>query len=146
MKVKDILADKGTRVITTHEDSLLIDAMAIFFANKVGSLLVVDKYDKILGIVAPNDVLKGIHNNIDAVKTMRVKDVMITDVIVATPEDDIAYIQSVMTEDRIRHIPILDSGELTGLVSIGDVVKALMTEKHAENRYLKDYIEGKYPA
>ena len=146
MKVKDILADKGTRVITTHEDSLLIDAMAIFFANKVGSLLVVDKYDKILGIVAPNDVLKGIHNNIDAVKTMRVKDVMITDVIVATPEDDIAYIQSVMTENRIRHIPILDSGELTGLVSIGDVVKALMTEKHAENRYLKDYIEGKYPA
>ena len=146
MKVKDILADKGTRVITTHEDSFLVDAMAIFFANRVGSLLVVDKYDKILGIVAPNDVLKGIHNNIDAVKTMRVKDVMITDVIVATPEDDIAYIQSVMTENRIRHIPILDSGELTGLVSIGDVVKALMTEKQAENRYLKDYIEGKYPA
>lgn len=146
MKVKDILADKGTRVITTHEESFLVDAMAIFFANKVGSLLVVDKYDKILGIVAPNDVLKGIHNNLDGLRTMRVKDVMITDVIVATPEDDIAYIQNVMTENRVRHIPILESGELTGLVSIGDVVKALMTEKNVENRYLKDYIEGKYPA
>lgn len=146
MKVKDILANKGSRVITTHEDNLLIDAMAIFFANKVGSLLVVDKNDKILGIAAPNDVLKGIHNNFDGAKTMRIKEVMSAELIVATPEDDIDYIQNVMTENRVRHIPILDGGELVGLVSIGDVVKAQMTEKNVENRYLKDYIEGKYPA
>lgn len=146
MKVQDILDEKGTRVITTHEESLLVDAMAIFFANKVGSLLVVDKYDKILGIVAPNDVLKAIHGNLDGVKSMKVKEVMSSDLIVATPEDDIDYIQNIMTENRVRHIPILEKGDLVGLVSIGDVVKAQMTAKNVENRYLKDYIEGKYPA
>ncbi len=146
MKVQDILKEKGTRVVSTQDETLLIDAMALFFANKVGSLLVVDKYDKILGIVAPNDVLKGIHNNLDGITTMKVKEVMVSDLIVATLEDDIDYIQNIMTENRVRHIPILEKGDLVGLVSIGDVVKAQMTEKNVENRYLKDYIEGKYPA
>lgn len=146
MKVKDILEIKGTRVVTTNEDSLLVDVMAIFFANKVGSLLVVDKFDKILGIVAPNDVLNAVHLNLDRVPEMRVNEVMVKDLIVATPEDDVHYIQNIMTENRVRHIPILDGGKLVGLVSIGDVVKAQMKEKNVENKYLKDYIEGKYPA
>lgn len=146
MKVKDILAAKGSRVITTHEDSLIVDVMAIFFANKVGSLLVVDKHDRILGIVAPSDVLKAVHQKLDTVPKMTVKEVMITDLIVATPEDDIAYMQNIMTENRVRHIPVLENSKLVGLVSIGDVVKAQMTEKNVENKYLKDYIEGKYPA
>ena len=146
MKARDILQAKGTRVITVSQDGLLVDVMAIFFANKVGSLLVVDKYDKILGIVAPNDVLKAVHKNLDRVPEMRVSEVMVTDLIVATPDDDLDYIQNIMTENRVRHIPILEGGKLIGLVSIGDVVKAQMKEKNVENRYLKDYIEGKYPA
>lgn len=146
MKAKEILEAKGTRVITTHEDSLIVDVMAIFFANKVGSLLVVDKYDNIQGIVAPADVLKAVHQKLDQVPSMTVKDVMVTDLIVATPDDDIDYIQNIMTENRVRHIPVLEAGKLVGLVSIGDLVKAQMTEKNVENRYLKDYIEGKYPA
>lgn len=146
MKAKEILAIKGTRVITTHEDSLLVDVMAIFFANRVGSLLVVDKHDNIQGIVAPNDVLNAVHKNLKRVPEIKVREVMVTDLIVATPDDDIEYIQNIMTENRIRHIPILENGTLVGLVSIGDVVKAQMKEKNVENRYLKDYIEGKYPA
>jgi len=146
MKAREVLEAKGTRVITVVEDSLLVDAMAIFFANKVGSLLVVDKYDNILGIVAPNDILKVVHKNLDKVPQMQVRDVMIRDLIVATPDDDLDYIQNIMTENRVRHIPILDGGKLIGLVSIGDVVKAQMKIKNVENRYLKDYIEGKYPA
>jgi len=146
MKAKEILEAKGTRVITTTEDTLLVDVMAIFFANRVGSLLVVDKHQKILGIVAPNDVLKAVHKNLDRVPEMRVREVMVTDLIVANPDDDIDYIQNIMTENRVRHIPILNDGNLLGIVSIGDVVKAQMKEKNVENKYLKDYIEGKYPA
>jgi len=146
MKAKEILDAKGTRVITVIEDSLIVDVMAIFFANKVGSLLVVDKYNNILGIVAPNDILKAVHKNLDRVPTMQVREVMVSDLIVATPDDDLDYIQNIMTENRVRHIPILDGGKLIGLISIGDVVKAQMTLKNVENRYLKDYIEGKYPA
>lgn len=146
MKAKEILEVKGTRVISAREDSMLVDVMALFFANKVGSLLVVDKNDAIKGIVAPSDVLEAVHRDLEKVRSMTVADVMVSDLIVATPEDDIEYLQNIMTENRIRHIPILDAGNLAGLVSIGDVVKAQMTEKNVENRYLKDYIEGKYPA
>lgn len=146
MKAKEILAAKGTRVITTHRDALLLDVMAIFFANKVGSLLVVDKDDSILGIVAPNDVLQAVHTDFAAVPDTKVSEVMVTELIVATPDDDVDYLQAIMTENRIRHIPIMDDGKLAGMVSIGDVVKAQMKERSVENRYLKDYIEGKYPA
>ena len=146
MKASDILAEKGTRVVTIHEDNLLMDAMTLFFSNRIGSIIVVDKNDTILGIVAPNDVLKAVYNNIATVSDLKVKEVMTRDVIVATPDDDIDYLLAVMTENRIRHIPVLNNGKLKGLVSIGDVVKAKTKQHHVENRYLKDYIEGKYPA
>jgi len=145
MKAKDILDTKGSRVVTCHEDNSLMEALAIFSANKVGSLLVVDSNDKIQGIIAPRDILLMVLNNLDNIKTLKVNEVMTTNLIVATVDDDVEYLQAVMTENRIRHIPILEGSELKGLVSIGDVVKAQIVEKEVENRYLKDYIEGKYP-
>lgn len=146
MKARDILAVKGKRVVTADADCLLIDAMAIFFANKIGSLLVVDKNDSILGIIAPNDILRAVHRDLDKAVSLRVKDAMITNLIVATPDDSIEYIQAIMTENRIRHIPILDQGKLAGVISIGDILKAYMTEKNVEIKYLQDYIEDRYPA
>jgi CBS domain-containing protein len=146
MKVKDILAEKGTRVVTTHEHNLLIDVVALFFANRIGSLVVVDKYDKILGIVAPNDVLKAVHQQPESISSVSVSEVMTKDVIVATPEDKVSNLMSIMTENRIRHIPIIDNGKLAGLVSIGDAVKAQITEQDVEIRLLKDYMQDKYPS
>ncbi len=146
MKVKDILDVKGSRVINCHEDNSVMDALAIFSANKIGSLLVVDSHEKILGILAPRDVLLTVLNDLDNLREIKVSTIMTKDLIVATLEDDIDYIQNIMTENRIRHVPILDGDRMRGIVSIGDVVKAQMKEKDVENRYLKDYIEGKYPA
>ena len=146
MKAKDILAEKGSRVITCHEDNSLMDALAIFAANKIGSLLVVDSHDKIQGIIAPRDILIIVLKDYERVKTIKVTEVMTKNLIVATANDTVEYIQAIMTENRIRHVPILEDGELQGIVSIGDIVKAQIDEKEVENRYLKDYIEGKYPA
>lgn len=145
MKVQEILADKGTRVVTTHKDNLLVDVMSLFIANRIGSLVVVDKNDKILGIVAPNDVLKAVHKDAENISAMTVSEVMTEDVIVARPEDESDQLMVIMTENRIRHLPVMENGKLTGLVSIGDVVKAQLTVQHVEIHYLKDYIEGKYP-
>ena len=75
----------------------------------------------------------------------RVNQVMTKNLLCASEEDTIDYIQAVMTENRIRHIPILDKTELKGLVSIGDVVNAQIKIHEVENHYLKDYIDGKYP-
>ena len=145
MKVKDILAQKGSRVITIEKDISVLDAMKIFPANRVGSLIVVDKFNEILGIIAARDVLMAVINHLDQIKTMAVEEIMTTNLIIGTEEDSIEYLQAIMTENRIRHIPILEGRKLKGLISIGDVVKALMTEKDVENRYLKDYIADKYP-
>ena len=146
MKVKDILEVKGSRVVNCHEDNSVMDALAIFAANRVGSLLVVDANENIMGILAPRDVLLVVLKDYENVKNIKVSTVMTKDLLVATLDDDIEYIQNIMTENRVRHIPILDGGGVKGLISIGDVVKAQMKEKDVENRYLKDYIEGKYPA
>jgi signal-transduction protein with cAMP-binding, CBS, and nucleotidyltransferase domain len=146
MKATDILADKGTRVVTIHKDNLLVDVMSHFLVNRIGSLVVVDKYDKILGIVAPLDVLKAVHQNPESISTVMVNEVMTEDVIAADPEENVDNLMAIMTENRIRHIPIIQDGKMVGLVSIGDVVKAQLTVQDVEINYMKDYIEGKYPA
>jgi len=145
MKVKDILAVKGSQVKTVHEDTSVIDSMAIFSANKVGSLLVVDQNDAVLGIIAARDVLMAVLNDLDRITELPVKDIMTRKLIIATENDDVDYIQAVMTENRIRHIPVIEGSDLKGLISIGDVVKAQLKKKDVENKYLKDYIADKYP-
>lgn len=145
MKVKDILATKGSRVVTIEQTTTILDAMSVFSANRVGSLLVTDKDNNILGIIAARDVLMAVVNHLDDLKVMQVEKIMTTNLIVGTEDDKIDYIQAVMTENRIRHIPILDGKELKGIVSIGDVVKSQLKEKDVENKYLKDYIADKYP-
>jgi len=145
MKVKDILATKGSRVVTIELSTKVFDAMSIFSANRVGSLLVVDKDDDILGIVAAKDVLMAVVNHYDTIKEINVEKIMTTDLIVCTEDDDIEYVQAIMTENRVRHVPVLAGKELKGLISIGDLVKSQMKEVHVENKYLKDYIADKYP-
>jgi CBS domain-containing protein len=146
MKVKDILAVKGNRVVTIDKTTTVLDAMSIFSANRVGSLLIVDTVGGILGIIGARDVLMAVINHLDKIKTMTVDEIMTTNLIVGTEDDHVDYILAIMTENRIRHIPIMRGKDLKGLVSIGDVVKALLKEKDVENRYLKDYIADKYPA
>jgi predicted transcriptional regulator len=146
MKAKDILAEKGTRVVTIHKDNLLVDVMSHFLVNRVGSLVVVNKYDEIMGIVAPVDVLEAVHKDPVNISTMTVREVMSENVIVAGPDESVETLMAIMTENRIRHIPIIDQGRLAGIVSIGDAVKAQLTVHEVQISYLKDYIEGKYPA
>lgn len=145
MKVKDILATKGSRVVTVEKDSSIYDAMLIHSANRVGSLLVVDSDGNILGIIGARDVLMAVVNHYDEVKTLTVEKIMTTELIVASPDDKVDYVSSIMTENRIRHVPIFVGKELKGMISIGDVVKSQLKETTVENKYLKDYIADKYP-
>jgi len=145
MKAKDILAVKGSRVVTVEKNTTIFDAMSIHAANRVGSLLVVDNDGNILGIIGARDALMAVINHLDEIKTLTVEKIMTTNLIIGNPDDKLDYILSVMTENRVRHVPIFDGKELKGLVSIGDVVKAQLKETKVENKYLKDYIADKYP-
>ena len=144
MKVKEILATKGNNVVTIEDDTTVIDAIPIFSANRIGSLLVVDKDDTIQGIIGANEILTAAVNHFEEIKNLTVDKIMTTNLIVATEEDDSDYLLAVMTENRVRHITILADNKLKGLVSIGDVVKSQLKERDVENKYLKDYIAGNH--
>ena len=148
--VSDLLKEKGHVVYSIRNNKKLKDAVKIFNEKRVGALIVLNEEEEIQGIVTERDILKRLAQTEGEIKDMSVKMIMTPKekLIVGTPGDSIEYIMKVMTSNRVRHIPIV-GGEnqlkLEGLVSIGDVVKALMTDVAQENKLLKDYIEGTYP-
>lgn len=146
MKVKDILAEKGTRVVTVNQEATVSEALQTFAANRVGSLLVLDDKGGIVGIIGARDALMAVVRACDEIRKTKVKEIMTKNIIIGTIEDELDNVEVVMTENRIRHLPIIEEQKLAGIVSLGDVVKAQLKHVHVENRYLKEYIVGKYPA
>ncbi len=145
MQVKEILKEKGTDVATIGSEKTIYDAVKSLVEKKIGSLLVLDQKGAICGIITERDILKECDRNYDQLKKTRIKDVMTTNLIVASPDDDLDYVENIMTENRIRHIPVISGQKLEGIISIGDLVNVQRGECKVENRYLKDYISGKYP-
>lgn len=142
MKVKDILKYKGPEVFTIGEDKTLRDVVRILTANHIGVLLVLSSEGKITGIISERDIVQTLDSNPHNWYEMKVKDVMTYQVLVVEPEDELDYVEQIMTQNRCRHVPIIQNKILVGLISIGDVVKALSNETIVENKYLKDYISG----
>jgi CBS domain-containing protein len=146
MKVKDVLAEKGTHVVTINQEATVYEALQTFAANRVGSLLVLDDKGGIVGIIGARDVLMAVVNTCEEIRNTKVKEIMTKNIIIGDPDDDLDNVEVIMTENRIRHLPIIKQDLLAGIISIGDVVKAQLKNVHVENRYLKDYIISKYPA
>lgn len=152
MHVADILNKKGREVVTIDSERTVSEAIRMLNAHHVGAVVVTDDHGKMIGILTERDVLREcgercthleryLHPGGHSCPAM-VKDVMATDVIIGVPSDDVLYVMAVMTKNRIRHLPILDGGDLAGIVSIGDVVHAQVEEAEFENRMLKDYVQG----
>jgi len=145
MKVRDILKDKGTEVATIGAEKTICDAVKALVEKNIGSLLVQDEKGAIAGIITERDILKQCNQCLESFKETKVKDVMTKNLIVASPDDDLDYVENIMTQNRVRHLPIISNQKLEGIISIGDLVNVLRGECKVENRYLKDYISGKYP-
>jgi len=143
MKVKDILKNKGPEVVTIWEEKSVREAIDLMVQNKIGALMVINAGGKLTGIITERDVMQAYYSHPDAAGNLAVKEIMTKKVIIGNNDDTLEYVESVMTENRVRHLPIIVEKRLVGIVSIGDVVKALSRESKIENRYLKDYIEGK---
>ena len=145
MKVKDILKDKGTEVATIGVENTIYDAVKKLVEKNIGSLLVQDEKGNIAGIVTERDILKECKQRFQLLNETKVKDVMTKKLIVASPDDDVDYVENIMTENRIRHLPIISGQKLEGIISIGDLVNVQRAQCKVENRYLKAYISGEYP-
>jgi CBS domain-containing protein len=144
MKVDDILKIKGHKVITIDSRQTVKQAMNLMTENFIGALPVM-KDNRLAGIISERDILRLIQQHGDEALQMKIADTMTTKLIVGILEDDLERVEALMTNNRFRHLPIMDGHDLTGIVSIGDVVKAHVKNLRIENLYLIDYITGKYP-
>jgi CBS domain-containing protein len=145
MKAKDIIAKKGSAVYTGSPSFTVKDALDSLLKYKVGALVIVDDTQCPVGIISEKDILRLAREH-DDWRDLTVGDYMTKNLIIGLTDDSVEYIMSLMTINRIRHIPIMDQGILAGMISIGDIVKAQLKNIKAENRYLTDYIMSKYPA
>ena len=141
MKIRDVLRTKGTEVIQIDPDRPVLEAVRVFSQHRIGAL-VVTREGAIEGVVSERDVMNLMAERPDALPATTVAEIMTTDVIVAVPTDDLDYVMNIMTNNKIRHLPIVEDGGLAGIVSIGDVVNEVRRSVESENRHLKDYIQG----
>ena len=146
--VGDLLKVKGSRVLTTYEDNTIADAVAVLVEHNIGSLIVMDHEHNIAGIITERDIMRAAHRDPAGFLKAGVGTVMTRkdDLIVGVTGDTLEYIMQVMTQNKIRHVPIVDKERLLGMLSIGDVVKARLDAVQTENHYLRDYLGDKYPA
>jgi CBS domain-containing protein len=144
VQVNDILSRKGTRVATIAPDRPIAELVEKLREHDVGALVVSGDGAAIEGIVSERDIVRRLATAGDRLPELSVADVMTTDVLTCSPKDTLAHLMEVMTNQRTRHLPCAVDGQLCGIVSIGDVVKARMTELEEETRHLHDYISGSY--
>jgi len=141
----DVLANKGSAVLTTRAGDPVHEAVKILAKHSVGSLLVVEG-NKLVGILSERDILRAAVDGFDRLAGLKVGDLMTREVIIGLQDDSLDYVMTLMTDRRIRHLPILDlGGKLVGILSIGDVVKTRAQHAEIHIRYLTDYITGQYP-
>jgi CBS domain-containing protein len=123
MKVSRILSAKKQNVITIGSEATVREALKMMTNHRIGALVVVEESRRLVGIVSERDILWRAAEDED-VFSLLVSEVMTRDVIAGVPQDSLMSVAHTMTERRFRHLPIVDRGELIGIVSIGDVLKA----------------------
>ena len=139
MKVQTILAKKGTNVVTIRPEQSVKEATRLLVEHNIGALVVVNEARQPVGIISERDILRAAARRDDAF-ARPVSQVMTKDVVIGLPQDDIISVAHTMTERRFRHLPIMDKGELIGIISIGDVVKAQRDQYQGENFTLQTQI------
>jgi CBS domain-containing protein len=139
MRISDIIRHKGSDVATITPADSVRGLLARLAERNVGALVVVDG-ESVVGIVSERDVVRRLHSEGDAVLSANVGSLMTSMVRSTTLNESIDSVAEAMTEQRIRHMPVLSDGKLVGIVSIGDVVAARMRQLEADRGQLERYI------
>jgi CBS domain-containing protein len=147
MTLREILNVKGSEVYTLDESATLDDVVQKLVKCNCGSLVIMGQAPeggrgRMVGIVTERDILRACAARRGPLERTPVAEAMTHDVITAAPSDSIEQTMQLMTERRLRHLPVVEQGELVGLISIGDLVKAHHEQCVLENHYLKTYIQS----
>jgi len=129
-------------VATVSPDVTVADLLSRLAENNVGAMVVTSKSGGVRGIVSERDVVRALHRTGSGLLTEPVSTIMTTSVTTTTPDDNLENLARIMTESRIRHLPVLDDGRLAGIVSIGDVVKNRIDQLESERESLIGYIQS----
>jgi CBS domain-containing protein len=146
VKLMDILRVKGTNVHCIEPRATLAEVVRKLVDFKIGSLVVRDGFGAhqggVVGIITERDILRACADGCVSLADRRVEEFMTREVLTGSPLDSIDETMGLMTEHRVRHLPVMDGDELKGMISIGDVVKAHHHMAVVENHYLKSYIQS----
>ena len=140
MLISDVIRSKGDLVVTIAPDQTVRTLVDMLDEHRIGALVVSTDGKTIDGIVSERDVVRRLHRDGADVLGQLVSDIMTAEVKTATPEDNLEHIARVMTDARVRHLPVVSEGALVAIISIGDVVKNRIDELQVERDQLVDYI------
>jgi CBS domain-containing protein len=140
--VAAMLKHKGYSVLTVHPDAHISEVSAILAENRIGSVLVLDEAEQMLGIVSERDIVRCLAANGVRTVEMTAGQLMTRAVQVAHPDTTVAEAMRIMTAGRFRHLPVVDHHTLVGLISIGDVVKARIMQQDMAVESLTAYVAG----
>jgi CBS domain-containing protein len=140
MRVADLLKSKGTTVITIHDEISLAAAVDILSSKNIGALLVLNAESHVVGMLSERQIIQGLARHGTELLHLPVREVMSEHVFICRPEDQIKEIMGIMTRQRVRHIAVVDEGQLKGIVSIGDVIKYRLDEIETEANILREII------
>jgi CBS domain-containing protein len=141
MTVQEILSVKGRDVVTIAPNSNLAAAAKLLAERRIGALVVVGPEQRIVGILSERDIVQALAARGAAALDLPLTEVMTRKVATCSPSDTISSIMEQMTAGKFRHVPVVEQGQLAGLVSIGDVVKQRLEEMEHEQKALREYIQ-----
>lgn len=140
--VRELLKHKGTDVVTVRSDTSVFDALTIMEQENIGAVLVVDEQDGVAGIVTERDYARKVVLRGKVSKDTPVSDIMTTEVVFVGLKTTLDEAMALMTAKRCRHLPVREEGEVLGIISIGDVVHAVIHDKDILIDQLEHYISG----
>ena len=143
MKISLLLSLKGDSVATIQSGATIGEAVEQLAAHRIGALVVSRDGEHIEGILSERDIVRGLATGQDAFLDEPVASIMTSTVFTCSPEDEVETLMGVMTDRRIRHVPVVEGHSLRGIVSIGDVVKSRIGELEKDRRELVDYINAR---
>ena len=140
-RVKDILAVKGQAIYSIAPDASVYDAMKQMADKGIGALLVMES-ERLVGVISERDYARKVILLGRSSRSTQVKEIMTSHVLYAQPQQNIDECMAIMTEKRVRHLPVVDAGKVIGVISIGDLVKSIITEQKFIIEQLEKYITG----
>lgn len=143
MNVETILRGKGTKVVTIEPEATISEAAQILKRERIGALVVAEN-GEVRGILSERDIVAGLGDPTRRSRLLEspVSTAMTRDVVTCTPKDSVQKCMVLMTEHHIRHLPVMNDGDMVGVVSIGDVVKNRLEELESEAGFLREMIAG----